>query len=231
MKKTKIIVLSLFISIMLIGAGYAAWTEKIGLDGIVKTGDLKVELYSDSNFPYIEYNDNYGFDYVNSSIIQLNKKKLRVIISNLYPGAVSYIGSKIKNTGSKPAIFNGFSIEFDTLSDLELKSNLKVAGNFIKISNTGDVTHLGSFVCKSYELEKCLESILHGIVLEPGDLLTFDNPQDSIVINKVNEDLLSYNHYNNKNCILFYLPINFGNNSEKKTIQFDLSIDFKKFNQ
>jgi len=230
MKKTKIIALSFFISVMLIGAGYAAWTDKIGVEGIVKTGNLNVEFVKDADFPFIKSVDSFGKDYTVSSIKQINSKKLRISVSNLYPGAVSYIGSKVKNTGSIPAVIAKVNLNFDNSSDPELKSNLKIAGDFIKISSDNSINNLGSFICNSDNLQTTFAEILNGEVLEPGETIIFDSPQDSSINEKINSETNVYNFESN-NCMVFYLPNSVDDTLENKNVQFDLSIDFKQHNQ
>lgn len=49
MKRTKFIMLTLVAALILMGAGYAAWTQVFTIDSTVKTGELFVEVKNTSN--------------------------------------------------------------------------------------------------------------------------------------------------------------------------------------
>lgn len=97
MKKTKLIALTMVIAMMLIGAGYAAWTETLVIDTTVKTGELDV------NFSKAWVGNNS--DYV-TGIIEIDKETNKIAtatLENLYPGAHVNTICIIKNDGSIPA--------------------------------------------------------------------------------------------------------------------------------
>lgn len=164
MKKTKLIAITLIISVMLMGAGYAYWTDSLIIDNTVSTGTFDMTLESISNpQDYDNYLENSGegdnpfgtgTDYVNPQIsdgvlliADFMNDKITFINTNLYPGSGAYLSFKISNEGSVPArvqdvigtvkIGNGLEDEFIyTIGDIILYENREVNYNGSNIDAT-----------------------------------------------------------------------------------------------
>lgn len=103
MKRTKIIALVLCASIMLMGAGYAYWSDTLVINNTVSTGELNVEFQ----------NTSVVGDPTNVATIGWTKgaadtadeiNNVAITTSNMYPGAVVGLNTTIANTGTIPAV-------------------------------------------------------------------------------------------------------------------------------
>lgn len=111
MKKTRLLAVTLVVAIMLMGAGYAYWSDQLVICSTVETGNLEVEyLESSNNFfmnPDIYLMDNNSIDfYAEASIETTNNKLMTVRITELYPGVGARFHMIFKNSGTIPAIFD-----------------------------------------------------------------------------------------------------------------------------
>jgi len=120
MKKGKFLALAIMVAIMLMGAGYAYWSEKVVMNNTVKTGELDVEfvekekkgLWDWTYYPKVEINDDLhdlglseqtrrnGAPVAVSASISENKKTVNVTVANMYPGAGFTVKNKLENTGT-----------------------------------------------------------------------------------------------------------------------------------
>jgi len=107
MKKTKFLVLVLALAVMLIGAGYAYWTDTLKINGTVRTGILDVDFVRGSVTP--------ESNVINVETQKFEEDDAEICISNLYPGAHFIVDAKIKNTGTIPAKLK--DVEFKTEKD------------------------------------------------------------------------------------------------------------------
>lgn len=101
MKKTKFLALTLAVTLMLMGAGYAFWTEAFNINAVVDTGEL--------NFAFVDVDfeagpntdDAYNGKYVGGSAgTSDDDHTLDLTFSNLYPGATATVNFCIENTGT-----------------------------------------------------------------------------------------------------------------------------------
>lgn len=115
MKKVKIIALVMVFSIMLMGVGYAAWTDKVTLNTTVSTGIFDVDFTQVSanaiNEPDIFNIDSQIKDLgsnLDAEAIDNGTASDRIVVNagNLYPGASFKVDAQVTNTGTIPAILN-----------------------------------------------------------------------------------------------------------------------------
>lgn len=100
MKKSRILAFSLIVMVMLMGAGYAAWTDTLNINNTVKTGNLDVNF---SENPGVVFNtDNAGVAKVVVSETVASGNEATVKLENLYPGATATVTIPVKNDGSIP---------------------------------------------------------------------------------------------------------------------------------
>lgn len=105
MKKSKMLAFALSAAIMVMGAGYAAWTETVTINNTVETGNLDV----DTQTPTVTVYSKTGV--VDASIAAKSTSlsnpangdsSATVTLGNLYPGAIVNVTVPVKNVGSIP---------------------------------------------------------------------------------------------------------------------------------
>lgn len=128
MRKTRLLSLVLIVSIMLMGAGYAYWTQDLAITSTVSTGDLDVRFYPvgvlqsgdydgrvtlpDSILNFFRNPQNYnGTPFMEVGVNRTNNTTLKVSFHDLYPGAGGYASFIIVNEGTVPAMLNEVRIE------------------------------------------------------------------------------------------------------------------------
>ncbi len=96
MKKVRVIIAVVAVALMVMGIGYAAWsqTTPLNIDGTTTHMDVQYSNYWVDSSPYV------------STAMTLNndKKTMNVKISNLYPDASSTFTTVITNYGTMPVI-------------------------------------------------------------------------------------------------------------------------------
>ena len=100
MKKSKFLALVLTVAVMLMGAGYAYWTDSVKINNTVKTGNLEVKLEQGD----IEVSE-YACGCVDLDPCDAHTAKVR--LCNLYPGAKAHVSIPFKNVGTIPVKFDG----------------------------------------------------------------------------------------------------------------------------
>jgi predicted ribosomally synthesized peptide with SipW-like signal peptide len=230
MKNSKFIALSLLLALMLMGAGFAAWTNQLKIGNTVTTGNLNVDFTS-ASIVDAEYNQNdtsHPFkNYVDSQISNDNKS-VSVKVGNLYPGSGALYSTRFDNNGSIPAVISDVNIDFKKESD-SLNDQLLIAGGFIHYNKAGAVQDdYNYFVCKLDDFEENMNKILSGIRLEPNDYVTLDI-HDSFT-NAIKVKIPMYDKSLNKKCIVFYLPTGADESTESQETIFDIKLNFKQHN-
>lgn len=104
MRKRNIFVLAIVLTLALMGAVYAAWSDTLVIDNSISTGDLDF-AFSDGNvncggtgFDYF-YDPTFGV----STALALDPKVLTVDVKNTYPGAYVIVTDSITNNSTIPA--------------------------------------------------------------------------------------------------------------------------------
>jgi hypothetical protein len=101
MKKNRFIIGVLVLALMLMGAGYAAWSQTFDVDVRVNTGELAIRVEA------VELDGNYG-EYmtvnVDEKAITKNTKDNEILtkINNMYPGTTVEYMVTITNVGTLP---------------------------------------------------------------------------------------------------------------------------------
>ncbi|ERI92102.1 hypothetical protein HMPREF1982_02642 [Clostridiales bacterium oral taxon 876 str. F0540] len=248
MRKFKYVAGVLVLSTVLMGAGYAAWTDKITLSSSVTTGNLNVEFVKQDfsfnplqpEFPTIvSGNINYlGKCYATATINQDNSKLTTVQISNLYPGATAWTDFKVKNTGTIPAKIKDIDVKFTQTSDA-LKRQLIVWGTYVIYNSNGipkydQPGYSGAFLSTLGDFESTISPLLENKVLDKNEFITFDItdvPDEVKAELQKKLDVYGLTIPSNDNCIHFILPNIADNSTEDQTAKFDMEINFKQFNK
>lgn len=122
MKKTKFLALVLVVAIMMMGAGYAYWTQDLTIENTISTGNLKV-VFANQGLEVDDYMDN-----INSKI-DLTDYNLNVDLKGAYPGADITISFDLDNEGTLGAHVRDFAIaEGSVNSGLVFVRSYKVGG-------------------------------------------------------------------------------------------------------
>lgn len=230
MKKTRILALAVIVAVMLMGAGYAAWTDRLTINNTVGTGELKVEFVDDEVFPLIGDFD-YTLEennYIESSINQNDPKTTTVTISNMYPGNLVFYEALFENKGTIPAVVSGVDVKFTT-PNKPLQDNLHVWGGFIHFDKNWNYKGGNWFNTRLGNLDMALNRVLANERMEPGDKIVFDIPDE------YKDDLQAdtegaYDPSKGK-CIQFHLPGSVGDSLEKQSTTFTIELNFKQHNQ
>lgn len=105
MKKTKYLALVLVVAIMMMGAGYAWWTDTLTIDTTVTTGEFDVnfiKIIKEHVSPQLE---------VDPEIVDGNN--VTVTIDNMYPNSEARHTYRIKNDGSIDANLDAILVVSD----------------------------------------------------------------------------------------------------------------------
>ncbi|SES87096.1 SipW-cognate class signal peptide [Natronincola peptidivorans] len=219
MKKTRFIAVILIVAVMVIGAGYAYWTQDLKITGTVNTGELKVVFanYSDNTIP-----NDAGYMSVETSVNN-DQDVLTFKINDLYPGTGGNMAFIIKNEGTVPAKITGVEAIISD-EDRALANNLRYGIHRIKyyrpfksepwvqfdLSNVGDFDNFENWLeYRLMNIPPLYQNILgEQLVLEPGGWL---------------EIIAAESGYNIK------MPSSVTDNDlQGKTIEFDLLLKFEQ---
>lgn len=145
MKKTKFLALVLVASIMLMGAGYAYWTDTLTIENTVATGNLDV-TFTDLNV--LTY-DNYDIDpkeltddtYMKADIHIVNEENgdendmLKIAAPQLFPDCAVKVSSTIKNNSTIPINFYAidYTVDGETIDYLDI--SVKIGDNVYQLSD------------------------------------------------------------------------------------------------
>lgn len=243
MKRTKFIALALVVSLMLMGAGYAGWTDVFNATTTIDTGKLEVTLvdYSD---PYMDvflvdegnvnnqgkliggagnwyeridtaHNEFYNLKC--SAIPAPKEKKITFTFENIFPGVMTGSSFELANTGTVPTAVQSVTITAPTDAK-NAKLYKALQGNlrvYLKHEN-GSMMQL--FETGWHGLDDFQNAIndkikTKGIVLQPGDSLTAQDPSGV-------------------NYLWFMLPkdsLN-GDDGELESVTIDMKFDFVQSN-
>jgi predicted ribosomally synthesized peptide with SipW-like signal peptide len=233
MKKTKVIALVLCAAIMLMGAGYAYWSDTLTINNTVATGEFKVEFIDDQFYPKIFGAS--GETYTTKTIVQNDAKTTTVEIGNMYPGRNIRYELKIQNNGTVPAVFDNAVVTFDPTTTEALKT--KMLGQFGHYKHHADGTGYsgaeGGGITGFFplvQLQEKLNQRLAGVRLEPGEFLTFDIPPYYYEEMKLIDPTFNPE---DPQCISFELPTSVVNedNVEKATAKFSITVNWKQHNK
>lgn len=119
MKKMRIITIVLSVALVLAGAGYAAWTDRLTINTSVQTGKLDVN-FKDGSVTWNNDNEGVAGGYVT---VREDGNTASVTLNNLYPGAAAIVNILVKNDGTIPVKNGTFSLSTDVPSWLKVEIN------------------------------------------------------------------------------------------------------------
>jgi len=200
MKRTKFLALVLVVAVVLMGAGYAAWTDTFRVDSTIETGELSVELScakndSDAEVKVFEVEKNRyrqgapNLDniFVAEPKIDSKSNKATFEFKRLFPGTKAYAKVKAKNTGSIPAVINEVRVDYETLNAgpdgvADLEKAMMVEYRFTILNSLGYPVPGKTFsgTCALADLGKELNSKLRGEKLDPNYEITWWNESQGV---------------------------------------------------
>lgn len=229
MRKTRFIAMVLVVALMLVGAGYAAWSDQVFLKTTVRTGNFNMEVTKaglrtgDNDSQNYAHNPPWSqYDWTHSGDIDIvNGNTVEVEFLDLYPGGVVHVDMTTTNKGTIPAKLKSIDVEF-TGGNEELFNNLLAAVSW-KADITGDGVqdkygHVNELkflygVERTLEVETIEQLNDRNIVIEPGGWLSFDSNEE------VEED----------NCIRFMLNPEAGNEFQNKNCRFKVTFNWEQW--
>ncbi len=163
MKKAKLIALTLVVAIMMVGAGYAYWSDSVNINGTVNTGEFKVEFINGS-VGYVDHGESGATNYTTLTepiLTNTDPNTARLAISNMYPGKEVTYTLKVKNKGSIPAVFKDASVSYKGSDSRSLKKLMAYKCGL----SFGSPAHFVS----ATDFETSIETLLNGLELAAGE--------------------------------------------------------------
>lgn len=159
MKKSRFLAMVLVLSLTLMGAGYAFWTDALAINNTVDTGKFDVSYVVDRDHPRAETKEGRNSDpYMAAKISKIDEKTLTFEVTDIYPGGYARYDIKVKNNGTLPVVLSG--------ATLKVEENEELAKLLTAQFSTGKI-------CKSNQLDKYINDNLIGTKIEPGQTKTF----------------------------------------------------------
>lgn len=226
--KKKLIALTMASAVMLMGAGYAQWTDQLKVANTVTTGDMNVEFFTQAAAAWDD-------KYMSAGITPTaDNKSETVSITGMYPGSVAVYAGGIENKGTIPAQVQGVTVALDTkvsTNSAALATKMGFIAGYIVMDKDGNLVPSKAGFTYGMDLNT-LQSKLQGLLnvtLEPGEKLYFDIPE----ANKPEAVAFMPQYANLKdNCFVFGLPISVTNADklENESLKFDLTVNFGQSN-
>ncbi|MFZ5352003.1 MAG: SipW-dependent-type signal peptide-containing protein [Bacillota bacterium] len=229
MKKSRYLALVLVIALMLMGAGYAAWTDQLVINNTLKTGNLEVSFIPELCYgDFYHYLEGDAYEYLREMILDedytVNADAISFFIPNMYPGLEMDFNFVMQNLGTIPVTCDGVTVEFKN-TDQILKDSI-VFNNFTLnvYDANGDYKYTAlEWIDDNYYddvklnmtgLESYLQQELVGkLKLGVGDRveLTAGDAGDA--------------------DYWLWLPDSVGNDTENKNLDMSITLSWKQFNQ
>lgn len=220
MKKTRMLLATLVCAVMLMGVGYAAWSDSVTLAGTVNTGELNVRFENTQFEPFVPTTHASG--YATAVFNKLEKENIEFTFDKLHPGVVGVVDVAVKNVGDFPAKLANATVI--TTGDEVLKDDIYVQALYYKMGTNG-LPVSGTFNATPYvsldQLETTLENALSAFELAPGESIVFGVPEGEESNLDLNNDGV------NEECFVFYFDVNSDNDTMDKTITIDLEMDWE----
>lgn len=181
MNSRKMIIAVITIAIMLLGTGYAYWTESLTISNTVSTGYLDVKFIDADVW---DYDDSETFHHRSNLVIAhksiaADGQSISLTVDNLYPGSGASLDFLVENTGTIPAkigTVTGRVIENQALADA-LDYYVDTVG--IYTSGNRQLYEIDPIKADTVEeLALKLQQNLESIILNPGDKLYLYRSQE-----------------------------------------------------
>lgn len=244
-------------AVMLMGAGYAYWTDSLNINNTVTTGELNVRFVDgttrggdDQAAP-----NHYWGAYVNHeglqaghdgpvTVISDNEKSITTRVTNMYPGAYAQFFGTVENDGTIPAVFNSATVTFEGANDAttlsaaeqEFKNNLRFAIGYkiVDENNQPVATNPGSGDGRFWasgtmdQFEDKINDLFTNVRLEPRQKLLLDFPSDA----DAQEAMASIGYPWNEemHCITYTLNTAADDDVENQELEMKITLNWKQHN-
>lgn len=221
MKKTKLLLVTLVCAVMMMGVGYAWWTDAISLVGTANTGYMDVH-YDNTGWLPIAATSNYA----TAEFTNVEDKNITFRFDNLYPGALGVVDVMVKNDSTVPVKLKDATI--NVTGDQALTDNLLAAAVYYKVDVNGYYVP-GTFGSTAYSTIDQLannlkDSSLKDMILAPGEKIFFGVPDGEEGPYDLNDD------GEKEECFIFYVDYNAGNDTQNNSVTFDLGMEWQQVN-
>jgi len=162
------------IAIMLLGTGYAYWTETLTIDNTVSTGYLDVRFIDANAW---DYDNSEVFPSRGSNLVIAHKtiaadgQSITLTVENLYPGAGASLDFLIENKGTIPAKI--WTVTGTVIKNQALADALDYYVDTVRFYNGSwqfyEIDPIKADTVE--ELAFALQQTLGDIILNPGDRL------------------------------------------------------------
>jgi hypothetical protein len=209
--KKKFLALTMASAIMLMGAGYAAWSDSTSLTSTVNTGKFDMQitdasLRTGSNQSQNQVHNWHKYDWTKSGTVSHTSSSVIASFDNLYPGGVVQVDSTTKNMGTVPAKLASVTVEY--LDGNRNLFNLLRAQTSWKADITGDGTqdkyaHVEDFTTWR-GLQDAMNQLVasttsNNLVIEPkGWFALGDGTEDGCI--QIKLDPGAGNEFQNQSC-------------------------------
>ncbi len=241
MKKTKLIALTMVVAIMMMGAGYALWSEQLFLDTTVRTGDFDMKITEISTRTgdneiqneIQSYNGNtsyHKFDWTHQGaspqIISNENSKIdgnsaTVEFAELYPGGVVQVDMKMVNQGDIPARLK--SVNVALVDGNQYLFNKLLAKSSWKADTGGNDTqniygHVNWDAAHNDGWYYGVQNALNALVTDLNDDNIIIEPNGWLKLGDGTED----------GCIQFKLDPNVGNEYQDLSCKFKITFNWEQ---
>jgi len=233
MKKTKFIAIVLAIAVMLMGAGYAAWSEQLFVTTTVRTGNFDMKIVEARLRTGDNDAQNYAhtppwsqFDWTHSGDVTIadNGNSAIVEFLDLYPGGCVQLDLKMQNLGTIPARLKSVNVEFISGNE-ELFSNLLASVSYKADVNGDGYKGWNDSVDKSAHIKNLA---FDNMVTQLEEALIESLNSKNVVI-EPNGFLALHGEDEEPNCIVFKLNPEAGNHLQNQRCRFKITFNWEQW--
>ena len=144
MKRTRFTLLAVVVA-LLMGAGYAAWTQAFNLGGNVSTGELFIKITEDHEYVVLDENgepadaaDDPGFDVETETDGEGDRETITELtfnLSNMYPGTRISSTISFENLGSIKAVASVGEVDYPADYTLWDALDITVGGPLLRAAD------------------------------------------------------------------------------------------------
>ncbi|MFT9495128.1 hypothetical protein [Anaerosolibacter sp.] len=222
MKRTKVLALVLSAAVMLMGAGYAAWSDQVFVTSTVRTGNFNMEVTKATTRTGDEQAKNevhnwHSYDWTHSASVEHKANEVIVEFNDLYPGGMVQLDMTTVNNGTLPARLKGAKVEF--VSGNEELFNLLRAQTSWKADIDGDGDQDDWSHVEDWKTWRELQGALNALVA--------DTTADNLVIEP--KGWFSLGDGTEEGCIKLKLDSSAGNEFQNKSVKFKITFDWEQW--
>lgn len=225
MKKTKLLIATLVCAVMLMGVGYAWWTDSITLGADVAAGHMNVIWDNEGILPI------YGASpWVTKTLDIETAKDIKLTFSNLYPGAEAFVDAVASNESTIPVKMSQVSLL--TSGSQDLLNSIYACGYYFRTNKQGSYIS-GSFGILPYaplaNLDDNIYNAFKNVTLNPGDKIFFGIPENEEEVTPESKIIEGYD--GSEECIIFCVNPLAEEEIEDQNATVTLKFDWKQFNK